>query len=71
MTASSSKHDTLLAGVRWKCVRLLGALGGSVNNALLQSDQTRADNLVAWDMEKHLKFQVPFVDIKPSIYFGA
>ena len=25
---------------------------------------------MAWDTEKHLKFQVPFVDLKPTIYFG-
>ena len=25
---------------------------------------------VAWDTEKNLKFDLPFMDIKPSIYFG-
>ena len=29
-----------------------------------------AKTAVAWDTEKHLRFDVPFQDIKPVIYLG-
>lgn len=51
-----------------RCVLLLGSLGGSVNNVLLE--ETSKD-LVAWDSVQHLKFDIPFMDIKPTIYFDA
>ena len=30
-----------------------------------------AQTAVAWDTEKHLRFDVPFQDIKPVIYLGT
>ena len=63
--------ETQLSLVRQRCVRLLGALGGSVNSVLVQTSHDElARHLVAWDMDKHLKFDVPFMDVKPTIYFG-
>ena len=57
--------------VRQRCVFLLGSLGGSVNSVLVHSSaQEVAESAVAWDNVMHLKFDVPFVDIKPVIYFG-
>ena len=64
--------ETQLSQVRHRCVRLLGALGGAVNNVLVQtSHDALAKHLVAWDMDQHLKFDVPFMDIKPTIYLGT
>ena len=63
--------DGELATVRQKCVCLLGSLGGSNNVAMVTcSADDIAKVAVAWDTEKNLKFDVPFMDIKPSIYFG-
>ena len=50
---------------------LLGSLGGSVNQSLVIINSEEIGKLaVAWDTEKHLRFDVPFVDLKPSIYLG-
>ena len=58
--------------IKQKCLRLLGSLGGSVNNILVSLlDETELGRLaVAWDKEKHLKFDVPFSDLKPTIFLG-
>jgi len=60
-----------LAQVQQRCVLLLGSLGGAVNNVLVTSNaEELAKAAMAWDREKHLKFAVPFVDIKPVIHLG-
>ena len=58
--------------VKDQCVRIIGMLGGSINHSLVsRSDPTHLEKLaVAWDSHKHLRFDVPFQDVKPTIYFG-
>ena len=64
-------EESQLSEVRHRIVKLLGSLGGAVNQALV-SNKTEdiAKVAVAWDTTKHLKFDMPFMDIKPTIYFG-
>ena len=65
------KHASELAHVKERCVCFLGSLGGSTNHWLVTSSQAEVAKLaVAWDTQKHLRFEVPFMDIKPTIYFG-
>jgi len=61
-----------LSEVKEQCVRIVGMLGGSINHALVtHADPTHLEKLaVAWDSHKHLRFDVPFQDVKPTIYFG-
>jgi len=61
-----------LEQVKEQCVRIIGMLGGSINHAVVsRSDPTHLEKLaVAWDSHKHLRFDFPFQDIKPTIYFG-
>lgn len=47
----------------------LGRLGGEVNHALLSGSDI-CEEAIAWDAEQHLRFDVPFMDMKPQIYFG-
>ena len=57
--------------VKQKCVTLLGDLGGEVNQMLILNDQQMiAECATAWDTQQHLKFDMPFIDIKPTIYLG-
>jgi hypothetical protein len=64
-------YESQLAQVRQRCVLILGSLGGSVNNVLVTSSAEELSKAaVAWDNVKHLKFDMPFTDIKPVIYFG-
>lgn len=57
--------------MKQRCVFLLGSLGGAVNSVLVSTEtEDLSKDAVAWDSVKHLKFDMPFMDIKPIIYFG-
>ena len=52
-------------------MKYLGHLGGSVNMGLLaNTDEEISQRAIAWDSLQHLKFDVPFEDMKPTIYLG-
>lgn len=55
-----------------RCINILGMLGGSMNHTLVsRSDSSHLAKLaVAWDTQNYLRFDVPFQDLKPTIYFG-
>ncbi|ETE68703.1 DNA-dependent protein kinase catalytic subunit, partial [Ophiophagus hannah] len=64
------EEDPSLEAVRARVVRLLGTLGGQINRHLITaaSAEEKMKKFVSWDIEKHLNFAVPFVDMKPIIY---
>ncbi len=65
------QHASQLEAVQQRIIYLLGSFGGNINSCLVStSAEDIARAAVAWDNEKHLKFDVPFMDIKPVIYFG-
>ncbi|XP_042616499.1 DNA-dependent protein kinase catalytic subunit-like isoform X2 [Cyprinus carpio] len=73
-----SKHfsvgdESPIAVVRRRVVLLLGHLGGQLNRSLVTAVSTEdmMKRFVAWDCEKRLSFDVPFVDMKPVIYLGS
>nr|QOY44576.1 DNA-dependent protein kinase catalytic subunit [Alvinella pompejana] len=71
-TLSERNQESQLAEIRRRCVLLLGSLGGIVNNMLVKSSTEQVTkSAMAWDNVKHLKFHVPFVDIKPVIYLDV
>jgi DNA-dependent protein kinase catalytic subunit len=54
-----------------RIMKYLGSLGGSVNTAMLAHvDDDIAKTAITWDTQQHLKFDMPFVDMKPTIYLG-
>lgn len=61
--------ETQLAKVKQRVMTYLGRLGGEVNHALLSGSDV-CEEAIAWDAEQHLRFDVPFMDMKPQIYFG-
>lgn len=64
-------YESQLSVVKQKIVTYLGSLGGSMNFALLaRREEEISSRAIAWDTEQHLRFDIPFFDMKPSIYFG-
>ncbi|GFO12449.1 DNA-dependent protein kinase catalytic subunit, partial [Plakobranchus ocellatus] len=58
--------------VKHRILRYLGGLGGEINQDLLASANGDVSNeAIAWDTQKHLRFDVPFFDMKPVIYFDS
>lgn len=57
--------------VKYRIIKYLGSLGGSVNYNLLANAQDEiTKQAISWDSQKHLKFDMPFMDMKPTIYLG-
>lgn len=64
-------YQSELTKLKHRIIRYLGQLGGALNTALLaNSDDDIAQRAVTWDTELHLKFDMPFKDMKPTIYLG-
>lgn len=60
-----------LSVVKQRIIRYLGSLGGGLNHNLLShTEEIIARKALAWDTQLHLKFSMPFIDMKPSIHFG-
>ena len=57
--------------MKQRIIRYLGQLGRSINFHLLSTaDEEMSRKAIAWDTTQHLKFDMPFVDMKPTIYLG-
>ncbi|XP_052262779.1 DNA-dependent protein kinase catalytic subunit-like isoform X1 [Dreissena polymorpha] len=66
---SAKSRGSQLSQIKQRVMQYLGQLGGSVNKALLANmDAQISERAIAWDSEKHLKFEMPFVDMKPEVY---
>ena len=64
-------YESQLSGLKQHIVTYLGSLGGSVNHAMLAgSEEEISRRAIAWDTNQHLRFYMPFFDMKPIIYFG-
>ncbi|XP_055874578.1 DNA-dependent protein kinase catalytic subunit-like [Biomphalaria glabrata] len=68
--AADQNSETQLTSLKLRILQYLGSLGGQhISHALLaKSDEEISSAAIAWDTQKHLKFDVPFIDMKPSIY---
>ena len=66
--ASSETRDlsSPLSQIRQRIVLFLGSLGGQTNSFLVRRGPSPL--LISWDSSSHLKYLVPFQDIKPVIY---
>ena len=64
-------YQSQLSTMKKRIMKYLGHLGGSVNMGLLSNtDKEISEKAIAWDSQQHLKFDVPFEDMKPTIYLG-
>ena len=55
-----------LSKIRHRIVLFLGSLGGQTNSFLVRRGPSPL--LISWDSSSHLKYHVPFQDIKPVVY---
>ena len=64
-------YQSGLSQVKYRIIKYLGSLGGSLNYNLLTNAQDEiTKQAISWDSQKHLKFDMPFMDMKPTIYLG-
>lgn len=60
-----------LEKVKIRLVKFLGSVGGTNASQLAVAplaDQKEQPSWMAWDRQQHLKYAVPFRDMKPTIY---
>ncbi|XP_007947257.1 DNA-dependent protein kinase catalytic subunit [Orycteropus afer afer] len=73
-TKNTAANEALsLEAIRVKVVKMLGSLGGQINRNLVtaSSSDEMMKRYVAWDIEKRLRFAMPFVEMKPIIYLDV
>lgn len=64
-------YQSGLSQVKYRIIKYLGSLGGCVNyNLLATAQEDITEQAISWDTHKHLKFDMPFMDMKPTIYLG-
>ncbi len=56
--------------IQFRILKILGHLAGEMSHCLF-GEINQAKNIIAWDTIQHLKFNMPFVDMKPAIYFDS
>ncbi|XP_074649158.1 DNA-dependent protein kinase catalytic subunit-like [Tubulanus polymorphus] len=70
LESTQTSSEIQLIQIKKRIVVLLGSIGGCNNKWLIDTSADDVASLaVAWDTEKHLRFDVPFMDMKPTIYF--
>ena len=54
--------------IQYRMLRIVGKLAGQMSQCIFEAGQGTGNEqlLVAWDTVAHLRFAVPFVDMKPS-----
>lgn len=69
--SDTAANDEMYENIQFRILKILGQLAGEMSHCLYDESgqQQQQQQLIAWDTNLHLKFYVPFIDIKPTIYF--
>lgn len=59
-----------LNDVCFRILKLLGSMGGE-NKLILQDEAALLQQALAWDPERRIKFELPFVELDAEIYLGC
>ena len=64
------ENSDLYEQIQIRILKIVGQLAGEMGHCMYdETSSTSSNQMIAWDTVQHLKFFVPFVDMKPSIYF--
>jgi DNA-dependent protein kinase catalytic subunit len=69
-----SETSDLYEQIQFRILKIIGQLAGEMGHCMYDENTTsngnnNANQMITWDTVPHLKFYVPFVDMKPAIYF--
>jgi DNA-dependent protein kinase catalytic subunit len=63
-------NSDLYEQIQFRILKIIGQLAGEMGHCMYQTtNNSSALQMITWDSVQHLKFYVPFVDMKPAIYF--
>ena len=66
--STNNNNIELYEKIQFRILKILGQLAGEMSHCMYDANSD-AVQLLAWDTVNHLRFYVPFIDIKPVIYF--
>lgn len=66
--SNHTEHGELYEDLQFRILKILGQLAGHMSHYLHETSQ-ESEQLIVWDTVQHLQFSMPFVDMKPVIYF--
>ncbi|CAF0815340.1 unnamed protein product [Brachionus calyciflorus] len=61
-----SQSSDLYEQIQLRILKILGQLSADMSHSV---HKINTEDITSWDTVQHLKFYVPFTDIKPAIYF--
>jgi DNA-dependent protein kinase catalytic subunit len=64
---TKADNSDIYEQIQLRILTILGQLAGEMSHCLFESNQNK--QIIAWDTVQHLKFAMPFVDMKPQIDF--
>ncbi len=73
-----SENSDLYEQIQFRILKIIGQLAGELGHCMYDENAAATSNtdnsntanqMITWDTVPHLKFYVPFVDMKPTIYF--
>lgn len=69
--AQAGEKDTALASLQRQILLFLAQLDSPTCMTVVKVDETQiAEEAISWSTKKVLKFDLPFAEMKPSIYLG-
>jgi DNA-dependent protein kinase catalytic subunit len=63
---NSLENSDIYEQIQFRILKILGQLAGEMSHCLYETNQE--NQIITWDTVQHLKFNMPFVDMKPTIY---
>eukprot|EP01080_Neovahlkampfia_damariscottae_P000233 gene233-4479_t len=66
---SSNSEEITLKSIQRRIVQFFGKIGG--DSMILLDSSTNNDKYMSWDTTKHVKFPLPFRDVKPDVFFDS
>ena len=64
---TSVENSDIYEKIQFRILKILGKLSGDMNHCLYDANQY--NQIISLDTVDHLKFSIPFIDMKPAIYF--
>jgi hypothetical protein len=69
--AQAGEKDTALASLQRQILLFLAQLDSPTCMTVVKVEETQiAEEAISWNTKKVLKFDLPFAEMKPSIYLG-
>jgi DNA-dependent protein kinase catalytic subunit len=65
--SSDQQNSDLYEKIQVRILKLIGQLAGEMSHCLFETNITK--QIISWDTVQHLRFKVPFADMKPAFYF--